>query len=416
LDCRVIKLDFPELIARNIVYLDSAASSLKPRSVIEAMRSFMESSYANVHRGVYSISMEASRAYEEAHEVVARFINAWSWDEVVFVKNTTEAVQLLTLLLAFNNIIGRGDEIIVTEADHHSNILPWIRIARIIGARVKLLPVDGNGIPRWELLEEMVSKKTKIITFSHASNVTGYVNDVRRIARIAHDIGALIAIDAAQSVPHMKIDVRELKVDFMAFSGHKMLGPTGIGVLWGRRDLMEKLEPPLGGGGTVKRVMLNGSGVSIEWEELPWRFESGTPPIIESIGLMEAIRYLERIGMDNVEQHEKKLTAYALKRLEELGDGIKILGPRDASIKLGIVAFNVRNVDPSMVGLWLDQHGIAVRTGLHCAHILHDKLGAPNGSVRVSFYIYNCLEDVDKLESSVEELLKTIKKETRSSL
>ncbi len=409
MDCSVVRLDFPEIKHRDVVYLDSAASSLKPWSVIEAMKFFMEHSYANVHRGVYAISMEASRAYEEAHEIVARFINARSWDEVIFVKNTTEAVQLLALTLAFNKVVGRGDEVIVTEADHHSNIIPWVRVARMIGAKVKLLPVNDKGIPRWELLEEMVSERTRIISFSHASNVTGYVNDVRRVARIAHSVGALVALDGAQSVPHMRVDVRELEVDFIAFSGHKMLGPTGIGVLWGRRDVMEDLEPPLGGGGTVKRVRLGEGDVSIEWDELPWRFEAGTPPIVEAVGLAEAVRYLERLGMENVEYHERKLTAYTLKRLEELGDKIRVLGPRDASVKLGIVAFNVGEVDPSMVGLWLDQHGIAVRTGLHCAHILHDRLGAPNGSVRASFYIYNCIEDIDRMVDSVEELLKTIR-------
>jgi cysteine desulfurase/selenocysteine lyase len=407
LDCGIVKLDFPEL-ERGVTYLDSAASSLKPRSVIEAMKSFMEYRYANVHRGVYTISMEASRAYEGAHEVVARFINARSWDEVIFVRNTTEAIQLLALTLAYNKVVGEGSEVIVTEADHHSNMLPWVRVARMVGAKFRLVPVNDYGVPRWELLEEIVSERTKVIAFSHASNVTGYVSDARRIARIAHSVGALVAVDGAQSVPHMRFDVRELEVDFAAFSGHKMLGPTGIGVLWGRRDVMESLEPPLGGGGTVKRVRLGLDGVTVEWDDLPWRFESGTPPIVEAVGLAEAIRYLERVGMENVEMHERKLTAYTLRRLEELGDRIRVLGPRDASLKLGIVSFNVDNIDPSMVGLWLDQHGIAVRTGLHCAHILHDKLGAPNGSVRASFYIYNCLEDVDKLGYSVEELLKTV--------
>lgn len=409
MDCKAVRLDFPEL-KRGVTYLDSAASSLKPRSVIEAIMVFMEHSYANVHRGVYSLSMEASRAYEEAHDVVAKFINAKSWDEVVFVKNTTEAIQLLALTLAFNNVIGRGDEVIVTEADHHSSILPWVRVARIVGAKVRLLPVDSNGVPRWELLEGMVSEKTKVVAFSHASNVTGYVSDARRVARIAHSVGALVALDGAQSVPHMKIDVRELEADFLAFSGHKMLGPTGIGVLWGRRDVLENLEPPLGGGGTVKRVGLGGDEIAIEWDDLPWRFEAGTPPIVEAVGLTEAVRYLEELGMENIESHERKLTSYTLRRLEELGDKIRILGPRDARVKLGIVAFNVGNVDPSMVGLWLDQQGIAVRTGLHCAHMLHDKLGASKGSVRASFYIYNCPEDIDKLVDSIGELLKTITK------
>lgn len=409
MDCRSLREDFPELLRRGVVYLDSAASSLKPRVVIESMREFMEYNYANVHRGVYSISMEASRAYEEAHSIVANFVNARSWDEVIFVRNTTEAIQLLALTLAYNGFIGRGDEVIVTEADHHSNLLPWIRIAKLVGAKVKLVPVNEVGIPKWEILEGIVSERTKVIAFSHASNVTGYLSDARRIARIAHSVGALVALDGAQSVPHVKIDVRELDVDFIAFSGHKMLGPTGIGVLWGRRDILEGLEPPLGGGGTVKRVRIAGDSVSVEWDDLPWRFESGTPPIVEAVGLAKAVEYLERVGMDNVEAHEKMLTAYTLKVLESLGDEVKILGPRSIESKLGIVAFNIGSVDPSMVGLWLDQHGVAVRTGLHCAHILHDRLGAPQGSVRASFYLYNCRDDIDKLAQALEGLLKTIR-------
>jgi len=409
MDCKSIRLDFPELQRRNVAYLDSAASSLKPRVVIEAMKEFMEYSYANVHRGVYSISMEASRAYENAHEIVARFINARSWDEVIFVRNTTEAVQLAALTLAFNNVIGEGDEIIVTEADHHSSLLPWIRVARLKRARVKIMPVDSQGVPRWELLDSMLSDRTRVVAFSHASNVTGYLSDARRIARVAHSVGALVVLDGAQSVPHTRFDVRELEVDFVAFSGHKMLGPTGIGVLWGRRDLLEGLEPPLGGGGTVKRVRLADSGVVVEWDDLPWRFEAGTPPIVEAVGLARAVEYLERIGMSSVEEHERDLVAYTLRRLEALGGMVRILGPLSPENRLGIVAFNVASIDPSMVGLWLDQHGVAVRTGLHCAHILHDRLGAPQGSVRASFYVYNCRDDVDRMVEALEELVKTVK-------
>lgn len=411
MDCYSVRLDFPELTRRSIVYLDSAASSLKPRVVIEAMREFMEYSYANVHRGVYSVSMEASKAYEEAHEVVAKFINARSWDEVVFTRNTTESIQLVALTLVYNGILGRGDEVIVTEADHHSNILPWFRVAKLVGAQVKLLPVDLNGVPRWELLDNLLSERTRIVAFTHASNVTGFVNDAKWVARRAHEVGALVVVDGAQSVPHMRVDVRELELDFLAFSGHKMLGPTGIGVLWGRRELLEKLEPPLGGGGTVKRVKaVSDTNIAVDWDEPPWRFEAGTPPIVEAVGLAKAVEYLERIGMDNVRRHENQLTEYTLRILEELGDEVKVLGPRDAGRRLGIVSFNIGNLDPSMVGLWLDQHGVAVRTGLHCAHILHDRLGAPQGSVRASFYIYNCREDVDKLYEALGELLKTIRR------
>ncbi|MFN4045855.1 MAG: aminotransferase class V-fold PLP-dependent enzyme [Acidilobaceae archaeon] len=409
-DCRSLRRDFPEISEGGLVFLDSAASSLKPRSVIDSMRVFMENSYANVHRGAYRVSLEASRAYEGAHEIVAKFIGAWSWEEVVFTRNTTESIQLLALTLYYNKLIGRGDEIVVTEAEHHSNILPWVRIARIAGARVKMVPVDGEGVPRWDMLGEILSEKTRVVAFGHASNVTGYLSDARRVAREAHRVGALVVLDGAQSVPHVKVDVRELEADFIAFSGHKMLGPSGIGVLWGKLDFLENLEPPLGGGGTVKRVRLEGGDVKISWEDPPWKFESGTPPIVEAVGLAKAVEYLENIGMHKVEEHERSLTEYTMKTLEELGDHIRILGPKDPSRKLGIVSFTVGTIDPSLIGAWLDSYNIAVRTGLHCAHILHDKLGASQGSVRASFYIYNCRDDVDKLRNSLEELVKTMEK------
>ncbi len=409
-DCKSLRGDFPEISGRGLVFLDSAASSLKPRSVIDSMRVFMENSYANVHRGAYRVSLEASKAYEDAHEAVAKFINAWSLEEVIFTKNTTESLQLLALTLFYNKLIGRGDEIVVTEAEHHSNMLPWVRIARIAGAKVKMVPVDSEGVPRWDMLEEILSEKTRVVAFGHASNVTGYLSDARKIAREARKVGALVVIDGAQSVPHVKVDVRELEADFIAFSGHKMLGPSGIGVLWGKLDFLENLEPPLGGGGTVKRVRLEGGDVKIDWETPPWKFESGTPPIVEAVGLAKAVEYLENIGMHNVEAHEKRLTEYAMKNLEELGDPIRILGPKDPNKKLGIVSFTIGTLDPSLIGAWLDSYNIAVRTGLHCAHILHDKLGATQGSVRASFYIYNCHDDVDKLRNSLEELLKTLEK------
>ncbi|MEM2501188.1 MAG: cysteine desulfurase [Acidilobaceae archaeon] len=404
MNCHSIRVDFPEIIERGLVYLDSAASSLKPIQVVEAMRSFSKLRYANVHRGAYRVSLEASKAYEDAHEIVGKHINAWSWEEVIFTRNTTEAIQLAALTLLTNGFISEGSEIIVSESEHHSNLLPWVRIARLAKAKIKLIPVNSEGIPRWDILEDLISEKTRVVSVGHVSNVTGYKSDVRRIAEIAHKYGSLVVVDGAQSVPHMKVNVRELNIDFLAFSGHKMLGPTGIGVLWGRLEYLNKLEPPLGGGGTVRRVKLESNNVNIEWNNPPWRFEAGTPPIIEAIGLSEAVSYLSRIGMENVESHERILTEYTLSRLGEL-EGVRILGPRDSSRRLGIVSFNVRSIDPSMVGAWLDSYNIAVRSGLHCAHILHDKLGESNGSVRASFYIYNCREDIDKLIDALKELI-----------
>lgn len=403
--CLAPREDFPEIVNRGIIYLDNAASTLKPRQVIEAMARFSMNSYSNVHRGVYGLSIEASRAYEDSHEDVARFING-RWDEVIFVRNTSEAIQLAVLTLLFNKYIEKGDEIIATQADHHSLILPLARVARFVGARLRVIPVNSEGEPMWDLLPSIINRKTRIVAFSHKSNVTGYTSDARRIAKIAHEHGALVIVDGAQSVPHMKIDVKDLDVDFLAFSGHKMLGPTGIGVLWGRIDLLEKLEPPLGGGGTVRRVRLVDNDLEISWEEPPWRFEAGTPPIIEAIGMSEAVKYLEKIGMERIYEHEKILTEIAIGMLEDIGDPVRIVGPRDPVKRSGIATFSIRGASPETIGMWLDKRRIAVRTGLHCAHMLHDAMGYSNGSVRASFYIYNCEDDVKALGEAIEEYVK----------
>lgn len=404
--CLAPREDFPEIIDRGVIYLDSAASTLKPRQVIEAMARFAMYSYSNVHRGVYGLSIEASKAYEDSHEDVARFIGG-RWDEIVFVRNTSEAIQLAVLTLMFNGYIQKGDEIIATQADHLSLILPLARIARFIGAKLRIIPTTAEGLPAWDLLPNIISKRTRIVAFSHKSNVTGYTSDAKQIARIAHEHGAIVIADGAQSVPHMKIDVKSLGADFLAFSGHKMLGPTGIGVLWGRIDLLEKLEPPLGGGGTVRRVRLVGEDLDILWEEPPWRFETGTPPIIEAIGLSEAVRYLERIGMDRIHEHERTLTRLTLRSLEELDDRIKIIGPMDPDKRIGIVTFTLKGSSPEAIGMWLDKKRIAVRTGLHCAHALHDGLGYSDGSVRASFYLYNCESDIEALIKAINDYIKT---------
>ncbi|MEM4971665.1 MAG: cysteine desulfurase [Sulfolobales archaeon] len=396
--------DFPEIINRGVIYLDNAASTLKPRQVIEAMTSFMVNSYANIHRGVYALSIEASRAYEDAHEEVAKLIGG-SWDEVVFVKNATEAIQLAILALAYNGFLREGDEVIATEADHHSLLLPLARVSKAFKARLKLIPIDSEGRPRWDLLPRIISNRTKVIGFSHKSNVTGFTSNAKEIAKIAHEYGALVIVDGAQSVPHMPVNVRDSEIDFLAFSGHKMLGPSGIGVLWGKRELLEELEPPLGGGGTVKSVWLEDNEVRIEWEEIPWRFEAGTPPIIEAIGLLEAARYLRRIGMEKIYSYEERLTRYAMKMLEELGEYIRVLGPRDPSERSGIISFVVKGANPNTIGMWLDRYNIAVRTGLHCAHILHRHMGYPEGSVRASFYVYNCENDIIALVNALKEYI-----------
>ncbi len=401
LDCYRIRRDFPSL-SNGLVFLDNAASTLKPRSVMEAMQSFGLNSYANVHRGVYRLSMEASKAYEDAHEVVAKFVGG-TWEEVVFTRNSTESLQMAALTLYANGVITRGSEILITMAEHHANMIPWIRVAKMAGAIVKMLPVDGEGVPRWDLLDEYLTPKTSVVAIGHISNVTGSKAPVEEVAKKTRGAGALLVLDSAQGVPHTPVNFKAMGVDMAAFSGHKMLGPTGIGVLWIRRDLAEELEPPLGGGGTVDRVRLGSGGVEIRWSRSPWKFEAGTPPIIEAVGLAEAIRYLGAIGMENVERHEEKLTRILLKRLAEK-DYIEILGPRSPDRRQGIVSFNIKGMKPDWAGLALDRKGIAVRTGLHCAHILHDALGHSEGSVRASLYIYNCIDDVEKLLEALDEI------------
>lgn len=401
LDCGTVREDFEVITREGIAYLDNAASTLKPRQVIEAMASFMRESYANVHRGVHRLSVRASAAYELAHEAVAKFIGAGSWEEVIFLRNTTEASQLLVETLIANGVIGEGNEVVLTEAEHHSVLLPWVRAIKRVGGRARIVPVDDEGVPRWGTLDEILSERTKVVIFAHVSNVTGYVTDVKEVVKKARSIGSLVVLDAAQSVPHMPFNVKELGIDFALFSGHKMLGPTGIGVLWGRADLLRELKPPLGGGGTVRDVVIVGDGVEVEWDDPPWRFEAGTPPIIEAVGLAEAVAYLTRLGMSNVAEHEKELTTRALAGLSDI-EGVRIIGPRNPSMRHGIVSFVVRGHNPDAVGLWLDSRKIAVRTGKHCAHPLHQRLGL-DGTVRASFYVYNCIDDVERLVSAIRE-------------
>jgi len=403
--CHVIREDFPEL-STGIAYLDSAASSLKPRQVVEAMRDFTYKTYANVHRGVYKLSLEASKAYEDAHEIVAKFIGARSWEEVIFTLNTTHSMNLAAYALLVNGLITSKSNIIVSETDHHSSILPWITVARIAGASVRVIPANEEGIPRWDMIEELIDDDTVAVVVGHVSNVTGYRSPVGVIAKTAHSHDALVIVDGAQSVPHLPVNVYELGVDLLAFSGHKMMGPTGIGVLWGRKDLLEELEPPFTGGGTVKLVEppIEPGVPRISWEDTPWKFEAGTPPIIEAVGLAAAIEYLTGIGMNWIESHEAELTEYALRLLAEL-DEAQIVGPRDYRKRIGIVSFNIEGIPPDTVGAYLSSRGVAVRTGLHCAHMLHLRLGLRQGSVRASFYAYNCKDDIDRLYQSLMELV-----------
>ncbi|RLF05210.1 MAG: cysteine desulfurase [Thermoprotei archaeon] len=392
---------------REIVYLDNAATSQKPEQVIEAMTRFYEENYANIHRGIHVLSREASEAYEEAHEVVAKFINARSWREVIFVRNTTEAINLVAYSWGLREL-RKGDEVVVTVMEHHSNLLPWVMIAKMKGAAVRIIELGDDYRLNYEQLEEAVNERTRVVALTHVSNVLGTINDVRRVVRLAHEVGAICLVDGAQSVPHMPVDVREIECDFLAFSGHKMLGPTGIGVLYGREDLLADMEPFLYGGDMVSEVKYVDGAVRPSWNVLPWKFEAGTPNIVGGIGLAEAVRYLEKIGMSEVRRHEVELTRYALKRLEEL-DGVEVYGPSRMEDRGGVIAFNVKGLDPHSVAALLDEKNIAVRSGFHCAQPLHEYLGLTGGTVRASFYIYNTKEDVDALVNALEEISALVK-------
>lgn len=404
LNVEEIRKDFPILKrvvnGNPLIYFDNAATTQRPVQVVAAIARFYLQYNANVHRGFHTLSQEASEAFEEAHEVIAHFINAYSWEEVILTYNTTESINIVAFTWGLKNL-REGDEIILTVMDHHSNMLPWRKVAEITGAKIRYVDITDDGLLRYDMLEEMISEKTKVVAFPMMSNVLGTMNDVKRIVKVAHSVGAIVVADGAQWVPHAPTDVRDLGIDFLAFSGHKMLGPTGTGVLWGRKDILEDLEPFKSGGDTIKDVTLD----SVIWHDLPWRFEAGTPNIAGAIGLAEAVKYLMRIGMENVREHEKELVRHTLKRFEELADDVDVYGPKNPEVRGGVVSFNVKGLHYHIVGKALDLFGIAVRTGGHCAHPLHYRLGI-KGTVRASYYIYNTVEEVDRFI----EVLKTIVK------
>lgn len=407
LDPYEIRKDFPILErlinGRRVVYLDNAATSQKPTQVINAIVEFYTKYNANIHRGLHTLSQEASQLYEEAHEVIAKFINAYSWDEVIFTSNTTDSINLVAYSWGLSNI-SEGDRIVLTIMDHHSNMLPWRRIAEMKGAEVVYIDITDDGYLKYDMFKELVNERTRVVAIPGMSNVLGTIIEpeaIRKVAKLAHEVGAIVVLDGAQSVPHMPTDVRELDIDFLAFSGHKMLGPTGIGVLWGRREILDEMPLFKTGGDTIKDVTLE----EVIWHDLPWRFEAGTPPIAEGVGLAEAAKYLTKIGMSNVRMHEGRLTEYTVKRLsEELQGSIELYGPKDPAHRGGVISFNVKGINHHIVGLALDElYAIAVRTGMHCAHPLHYRLGL-KGTVRASYYIYNTIEEVDYFV----EALKTI--------
>ena len=394
LDVARIRADFPILQrtvnGRPLIYLDNAATTQKPRQVIDSLVDFYSNTNANVHRGVHTLSVESTDLYEAARERVARFVGARAPEEIIFVRNTTEALNLGAGCWGRANLKA-GDEILVSTLEHHSNLVPWQRVAQETGARIRLIHLTPDGTVDLEDLQQLLSKRTKVVAIAHASNVLGTISDLADISERAHRVGAILVADGAQSVPHIATDVSQLGVDFLAFSGHKMLGPTGIGGLWGRRELLEEMPPFLGGGGMIREVFEDRS----TWAALPEKFDAGTPNIADSIAYGAAIDYLEAIGMQNVRAHEIQIAGYALERLSSVPD-VAVYGPRDPELRTGVVSFNLEGVHPHDAGTVLDEAGIAVRAGHHCCQPLHRSLDVA-ATLRASFYIYNSADEVDAL-------------------
>jgi cysteine desulfurase/selenocysteine lyase len=398
LDVEILRRDFPILARRvhdrPLVYLDSAASSQKPLKVLDAVRHYYQTSHANIHRGVYVLSEEATLAYEQAHERVAHFIHA-DWEEVIFTKNTTEALNLVAYAWGLQHL-REGDEIVLTQLEHHSNIVPWQQIARRTGAVVRYIRIDAHGRLDMEHAATLIGPRTKMVSVTHVSNVLGTVNPVAELGNMAHAQGALLCVDGAQSIPHMAVDVGALDCDFFAFSGHKMLGPTGIGGLYGKRRILEHMEPFLCGGDMISEVTFEGAS----WNDLPWKFEAGTPPIAPGIGLAAAVEYLEDLGMEAVQAHEHLLVGYAMEQLRQAPD-IELYGP-EAEARGGVISFNIKGLHPHDVASILDQCGVAIRAGHHCAMPLMGVLGI-NGTCRASFYVYNTMDEINVLLEAIGE-------------
>ncbi len=392
--------DFPILErtinGRPLVYLDSAASSQRPRSVIEAMSRYYERSHANVHRSIHTLGEEATELYELARDRVQRFVNAAAREEIVFTRNTTDSISLVAEALARR--LAPGDEVLVTEMEHHSNLIPWQMAVRDHGATVKAVPVTADGHLEMAAVDRLLNPRTRVFAFAHASNVVGTINPVAELCRRARAVGALTMVDGAQAVPHLAVDIPSLGCDFYAFSAHKMFGPTGLGVLYGRRDVLEALEPARGGSEMIKEVWIDHA----QWNDLPWRLEPGTPPIAEAVGLTAAIEYLEKIGMARVAAHEGALCRQAIDALSTI-PGVRVYGPPPSEPRGSVVAFSVRDLHPHDVAALLDAEGIAVRAGHHCAQPLMRCLGVV-GTSRASFSVFNSPDDVERLAQAVAGL------------
>ena len=387
-----IRNDFPilrrEVNGKRLVYLDSAATSQKPRQVLDAERTFYEQNYANVHRSAHTLAAESDAAYQGARETVAGFIGANRTEEVIFTKGTTAGLNLVAYGWGLANL-AKGDEILVTEMEHHSNLVPWHLVAKLTGATVKAVPLRDDGTLDLDDFQGLLGPRTRLVSVVHMSNVLGTVNPVSRIADLAHEAGAVMVVDGAQSVPHMPVDVRALGADFLAFSGHKMLGPTGVGVLWGKYELLRAMNPFEGGGSMISEVYTDHSTYALP----PLRFEAGTPNIAQAVALGAAIRYLENLGMAAVWEHERELARLAIERMAEV-PGLTVYGPREN--RGGTIAFNLDGVHPHDLSTALDSEGVAVRAGHHCAQPLHRRYGLQS-TARASFYVYNQEEEIDLL-------------------
>ncbi|MBF2597815.1 cysteine desulfurase [Listeria welshimeri] len=394
IDIQKIRADFPildqEINEKPLAYLDNAATSQKPKQVIEALTHYYEFDNANVHRGVHTLAARATDAYESARVKVAKFIHAREVAEIIFTRGTTSAINLVVDSYAEANIEA-GDEIVISYLEHHSNLIPWQQLAKRKGAVLKYIELEEDGTISVEQAQKTISEKTKIVALAHVSNVLGTITPIREIAAIAHKIGAVILVDGAQAVPHMEVNVVDLDADFYAFSGHKMMAPTGIGALYGKRELLDAMEPTEFGGEMIDFVELYDS----TWKELPWKFEAGTPIIGGAIALGAAIDYLAEVGLANIHAHEQALASYAIEEMSKI-DGITIYGPKDASKRCGLVTFNLEGAHPHDIATILDEDGIAIRAGHHCAQPLMKWLDV-SSTARASFYIYNTKEEIDAL-------------------
>ena len=402
LDVKAIRKDFPilsrQVYGKALVYLDNAATSQKPNSVIEALVSYYQQSNSNIHRGVHFLSMEATELYEAARGKFAEFVGSPSPESMVLVRNTTEAINLVAHTWARSNL-GPGDEILLTHMEHHSNLVPWQQAAAERGASLRFIPLTAEQTLDLSDLDNLLTERTKLLAITHMSNVLGTINPVKQLTEAAHRVGARVLIDGAQSVPHLMTDVKDLDCDFLAFSGHKMLAPTGIGALYVKTEVLEDMEPFLRGGEMVRQVWDDHA----TWNDLPMRFEAGTPNIADTIGMGAAVDYLSGLGMEDVRRHEMEITEYALKAFDQFEE-LKVFGPRDISQRGGIISFYSKDIHPHDIGTMLDRDGIAIRTGHHCAMPLMGKLDVP-ATARASFYIYNMEEEVDLLVASLKKTL-----------